>query len=346
MKTKYFSFVVMILMLIALGACKKDQSEVSHLNNETSDVMLSFKNMEEYTNALKEVLSFNEVDRKAWVQERGFQSYGIKCDEIYSSINPENFRSSDEIKSYVLKNSEFLQIVKDSDGEYSVENKLCSNANRYFSNMDRLFIIGSSVYKVLENGLVYTDAKQIETLKAINETNYTNYFHDSSIHFSINGLLKSTYETDDVGYNCGTSKEVTVTNGSDRTTLSIKIEETDQAGTPQTVLYCTYLVKPQKKTLGVWFACSRTLSANLKVRIDHMAWGGVPAGNWLNEIYTYYEPGNLTTKLEGVFLLLYQSAEGGYVPHTAHFGGYDCWGDTPSTPTAVIKYNESVFFIK
>jgi hypothetical protein len=338
MKTKYLSYVVTILLLFALSACKKDPSEVSSSNNKTSTNILTFKNMEEYTNALKEVLSFSDKERKDWEQEQGFQSFGVKCDEIYNSINPDNFKTIGEIKTFVSKNSDFLQLVVDTDGEYSVENRIYSNVNRYFSNMDRIFKIGFGIYKVLEDGMVYANEDQIDKLKQINEANYITYLKDPGIHFSNISQLKSTHNSEDDAYDCGVYADSTSYNGKDRTYLKIQIEEFDPAGFSFTHLYCTYLIKPQKKTLGVWFNCTRTISASLKVRIDHIDWGSAN-GNWLNEQFTYYEPGKLTSKLEDTFLDIQESINFGPVPHYSHFGGYNCWGDTPSTPAATKRCN-------
>lgn len=326
-----------------MSSCKKDQSVLSETKNESSSKILTFKSIDEYTRTLKEVLAYNNVERKAWEESQGFESMGIKSEEFYNTINPESFKSKEEIINFVRKNSDFLQLVTDSDGEVSVETKLFANPNRYFSNVDGVFQIGSEVYKVLEKGLVYGGIDQIEKLKTINETNFFDFKSDRKIKYSNSEYTKSILSTEDYEHNCGVEMHDTKTKNVDRTYMQINLQEFEPACCPVTTLYVSYIVKPQKKSI-FWFNCTRTIFADIRVRIDHFAWGGIYAGQWLNEKYSKYEPGKLDSKIEGVFLNIDQSANFGPVSHISHFGGYWCVGSTPSAPPVTFSCNSELAY--
>jgi len=336
MKTKYLNLAIAFIVIIAMSACKKDQSNPQESKNDPSTKILAFKNMEEYQQTLKEVSSLSSDERVAWEDAKGFKSFGRVCDEIYSKIKPEEFRNSDEIKTFVSKNSDYIQLVKGDDGEFSVESKLYSNSFRYLVNCDKLFQIGTDSYKVFESAIVSCKNEQIEQLKVINETNISSYERNPNFAITHLGKVNTFKSTDDESYDCGEFAENTKTNGKDRTIIEISVQQIDYPAATQ--LYCTYLVKPQKKSI-FWFNCTRTISANIKVRIDHFNWGGVNYGTWNNEPFTFIEPGKLTNNLSGEFINILDSSNGGPVPHNAHFGGYNGWGSTPSAGPAVVQCN-------
>lgn len=336
MKTKYLNLAIAFIVIITMSACKKDQSNPQESKNDPSTKILAFKNMEEYQQTLKEVSSLSSDERVAWEDAKGFKSFGRVCDEIYSKIKPEEFRNSDEIKTFVSKNSDYIQLVKGDDGEFSVESKLNSNSFRYLVNCDKLFQIGTDSYKVFESAIVSCKNEQIVQLKAMNETNISSFERNPSFSITHLGQVTILKSTDDLSYNCGTSDGYTKTNGTDRTSISISVQQIDMP--PVTQLYCTYLVKPQHKSI-FWFNCTRTISASIKVRIDHYNWGGANSGTWNNELFTIYEPGKLLSQLSGEFINVLESANGQPVAHNAHFGGYNCWGSTPSAGPATIGCN-------
>lgn len=60
------------------------------------------------------------------------------------------------------------------------------------------------------------------------------------------------------------------------------------------MIYSHYLVRPYYKTLGIWYWCTRTLYANVKVAEDYYI-----SPNWYRIFDSYVNNGTLDSKLEG-----------------------------------------------
>lgn len=343
MKTKYYSFAVTLLLLFTFSSCKKEQADtVSHNYGNMSTKILTFKNIEEYSSSLKEVLSFTDSQRKVWEEARNFKSYGRTCDEVYQSIHPENLISIDDFKKVVASNNKYLVLIEDSNGELYLETKLGRSANRYFLNENQMFQIGNTLYKVLDNIIISGSEAKIEVIKAINETN----LHILATKHSLN-LSKPISNLKDAQYNCGTEADDYESSGNERTHMWIDVQEIDHysGGTPlATQLYCTYTIRPYKRTLGIWYWCTRTVSCNLKVAVDYCTWSYPPTnpGPWQRVIKTYSNSGTSTSVLSGVFFDIDEYVGGVISTHIAHFGGFNCWADTPSSPTVNLQCNTNL----
>ena len=66
------------------------------------------------------------------------------CEELYFRINPEEFKSVEQVKDFLASNSEYLQLIEDEDGELTLETLLFKNPNRYFINKDKMFQINDA----------------------------------------------------------------------------------------------------------------------------------------------------------------------------------------------------------
>jgi hypothetical protein len=99
--------------------------------------------------------------------------------------------------------------------------------------------------------------------------------------------------------------------------------------------YETYLeIRPYKKTLGIWFACTRTISWDLTWASDLLA-----GSDWSRLIHTTsgeeYSSGIRRYELEFVTT---SSNSFDY-----HFGGYIGWGRTPSAPIINLSCKPEIF---
>lgn len=338
MKTKYLNLAIAFIVIIAMSACKKDQSNPQDSKTETSANILAFKNMEEYHQAVKEVHLYTYSERKAWEASKGFKSFGTACEDFYYEIKPDAFKSKDEIVAFVSKNSDFLEIINEDGGDFTVQTKLSNSINRYFVNSEKIFQIGKSYIKVLNNALVSCQASFFNELKQISDVNLDKY--ESNQNFKVSRTLQSLNlkSTTDEIYNCGYGTSNTKTNGNDRTTITIGLNEFNPSGFPFTELNCTYQVKPQHKSIG-WWGCTRHISSNVKVRIDRYNWG---LTGWINEIKTDVVTDQYATSIDKEIFYMLESMNGMPVPYTthpAHFGGYDAWGSTPSAGPALVQCN-------
>lgn len=145
-------------------------------------------------------------ERKTYEESEGYKSFGRQCMEIYNNINPEEFKSMEEIKSFVAANSEYLQLIEEENGDLTLEIALFRNPNRYLLNKDRMFQVGNRVYKAFEGATVSSEPKNTAILKDLGQNSLIPYEknHEFQIDYIKNkelftGLAKNDEE------NCGVS---------------------------------------------------------------------------------------------------------------------------------------------
>ncbi len=351
MKTKYLNLATAFIVIIAMSACKKDQSNPQESKNDPSTKILAFKNMEEYQQTLKEVSSLSSDERVAWEDAKGFKSFGRVCDEVYKNAHPENFTNIAEFNDLVVKNSNYLYLEKLANGELSLETVVSRSKDRYFLNNERMFQINQSVYKVLEQGVASTKVENVEKLKTVNEKNFLSYSKDSEIIIEANALkgYATNNQLKDVAYDCGpTAVNDYESSGNDRTEMFI---DCGRSSNTQTTAWTWYSVRAKHRGgfFLPWLYCTRTISFDLKTRVDYKTViATVPdpnlwIWNWNTASFAAHNNGTSAQILENT---LYAPPVNGSVLNTGlypyHFGGYDCWGDTPSSPTVNLECNISI----
>lgn len=90
-------------------------------------------------------------ERSAWENEKGFKSFGTICDEFYETIEPENFKSLDEIKAFVDKNSDKIEFYTSSDGETYCVTKDFKNPIKYLINKNQTCILSNNLISFAKN---------------------------------------------------------------------------------------------------------------------------------------------------------------------------------------------------
>lgn len=335
-----------ILLLTMLSSCKKDLNEKQNISSASwdkksaSEKILKFTDSYEYLQNLKKVTAFSTAERKIWEESQNFISYGRACDEFYNSLKIDENWDDEAIRKVVLDNADYLQIIQDNEGDCFLETRMYQNLKRYLINVDKLYQIGETIYKVIgENITVRANIKCLEKLKTINESNYLSYLSDAEIL-----ICHPSFDSDvlkDAGNNCGTDHEARVTNGNDRTYMHIVIVTDDlDIGREQ---YTYFIVRPYKKTLGIWYWCTRTISCDISIRTDYYLYTNPNSGDWDDPEYGNYENSGTSDDHLSDILNQRMIATGFYPTTYSHFGGYDCWGDTPSTsPNVVLQCNTSV----
>ena len=159
-------------------------------------------------------------------------------------------------------------------------------------------------------------------------------------------LAKNNKLYKDATYNCGTFKEERETEGRARTKFNIGIyvehgwfyDGVCNCEVPGTIMRVNYLVRPYKKTLGVWYWCTRTIAADIKVALDSYS----TSTGWVRKKFSNHHDYSRRSKIE-------QDLVGGFISWgyfatdvTFHFGGLDCWGDSYSTDHVHIECNKSI----
>lgn len=343
MKTKYLSLAIAFMVLLAMSACKKDHSETASAQIE-NDKMMIFKTMEEFNSISSKVSSLTLDQRKDWAKSSGFESFGVKCDDIYFSSHPEKFTTIEEFNALVDKNREFLKLEKLENGEYSLEPALNHNPLRFFANKDRMYQIKDVVYKVLENGTVSTNETNKNKLHLISDENYLEYLNDKELAFSnsqfsedIQHIEKSTASV----YSCIATGYHSESTGNDQTRMWISAGMTNYNNAQN--IACSrntmfYSVKPYKRGSFFlpWVNVSRTISFSISAKVGHMIYGQPPLlFDYSDELFTAANTlftNDAFDNLEGAGCVgsIYNYSDYG-------FKWYHCWGDTPSAP--IVKWD-------
>jgi hypothetical protein len=339
MRTKYLTLAITFVVIIALSACKKDQSNPQDSKNESSMKILAFKNMEEYQQTLKEVSSLTSDERVAWEEAKGFKSFGRVCDEVYANAQPEIFTTLEEFNELVSKSSKYLYLEKLPNGELSLEKVLQKSECRYLINSDNMFQVGQNVYKILDKGVASVKMENSNKLESINNDNFYSYLNHNEIELT-DGIFGSKLDKalKDVQNNCGVTASDYESSGNDRTSMTIKcgVEWTSLWVKP----YSQYSVSAYKRGAFFlpWVLVKRHISMDMKTRVDFLvnySWG------------SEWKFANISLHTDDVFVdvhtdKVYGDQVNGWHTDEFHYGGYDCWGDTPSSPTVNLECNISI----
>ena len=253
MTTKRFTmFAIVLAAFVLLVGCKKEKTEETpNASNEASVGMLQFQTSEDFFNYLKNAEANNEKD--------GFISFGKMTDDAYYSINPEEmFCSMEEVIDYVLEHRDLFQLILGSDGEYTIETRMYDHPFRNVANTDGIFQVGDTLYKIIEDGYVYTSLDKMDCLKQYADNGYRQ--NTSSLKFFTFKRDVKNVQNRDYPF-CPDQMYNEKVNGNNKITLKISYV-TDG---PVNNLYkhgYEYFAKPYHKSIG-WWGCNRTITANV-----------------------------------------------------------------------------------
>ena len=73
------------------------------------------KDYADYDNALSSLTQMSREEILDWEDSKGFRSFGSIADSIYYSINPDDFKSVDEIYEFVKNNEKYIELITDED---------------------------------------------------------------------------------------------------------------------------------------------------------------------------------------------------------------------------------------
>ena len=328
---------------LIFSSCEKD----THLEKQTvSNDMISFASVEEYTTELNKIMTMSLDELEAYEAQKGYHSLGLGAEKFYQSIDFESFHSKEELLDFVANHPEYLQTMDDGNGEIEIESKFYNFPQRYFANTNQMFEIENTTFKILENGIASCPSENMYMLEQITDENIDAFDTEDSLVKFAKLATDNSYGLKDGTYNCGTSKTARATSGRNRTKLQLSIsflntyayvfQNGQEIKVPQTILNNRVLIRPYKRTMGVWYWCSRTINCNIKVAVDKKI-----NNTWIRDTYAKSVSNKKTSKLEFPI-------EGGVVSmgyHTTipmHYGGIDSWADTPSTSPARIQCNTSI----
>ncbi len=278
----------------------------------------------------------------AWEDTHGFKSFGRVCDEIYDNAQPEKFTTIAEFNDLVSKESKYLYLDKLPNGELSLEKRLNMNENRYFINSDNVFQIGQTVYKVLEKGVASTKAENAHKLQNINNENLYSFLNQSEFELT-NGVMGSRLGKvlKDAQYDCGNTASRTESSGNDQTRMKIQCGVDWNLSSQWVQPYSKYTIGAYKRGSFFlpWILVKRHISMDMKTRVDFKVNDSFGGYTWKTAILVdhgndiFVDQHINTIKGDQVY---------GIKTDECHYGGYDCWGDTPSAPTVNLECNITI----
>jgi hypothetical protein len=312
-------------------SCSKEKVEILEVE-DLSDTKewLVFENSEEFLDAYRMIINSSLEDIENWERTKSFTSLGTICDKFYMSIDIEQFESTEEVLLFAKNNSEYIQIIEE-DGELTLETILFDNPQRYLMNKDGFFQIANNVYKVIEDYTIGADINDFDEIKNINNNNIYEIFDNDKV-FLLKGE-KNALSTKCVEYNCGnyTTKRNTINNN--RIYLRISVDALNLGGggiPPFTQEFTNFMVRPYRRTLGVWFWVERYVSCELRIATGYYTYFDY---SWYRVFSHYIRTNVLTRSLSGTLsdnIISY----GSWVPSISHFDGYDVWASTPQAGKA------------
>ncbi len=272
---------------------------------------------------------------KKYEEARGYKSLSRASDEFYLSIDFEKFKSQKEILSLVQQNQEYFTLIEDENGEIEIESKLYDKPQRYFLNKDHIFGIGDSLIKVLDNDMVVSNISNLDLLNQINDDNIQGFKQ-----YSEDLIFLSDYVDRDKKLksgNCGKSHTARATRKRNRTKLKLELGTLDHdTGYPDYIPFTLanerVLIRPYKKTFGVWYWCSRTLMCEIKYTLDVKN----QYGSW--EGFYLRETGKHTSVID-ISVRSGMLSYGFHLDMPVNYRGIDAWAKSPSTGYARIQCN-------
>lgn len=349
MKTKSqdFEFYLSLLLtlLIFISSCKKEEiynsNEVKIEDGpivEEPLTILSFNSIKDFFEAHKKIAEMSQTEREVYEESKGYKSFGRLCDEFYNNIDPNEFNSIEEIKTFVSLNSEFLKLIEEENGDIKVVGAMYNDPTRYLINQRKIFIIDKEAFKVFNGFLVSTDIMNIEVLDSCNSESITTYKDNPGYFFSFPDvkLVSNYYETKDYPpppYNfCSDYFFDDSVEGRDMTELRLGWNRL-QVGSQW--MFVTYLdIRAFKKTLGLWWLTQRTIS-----------WDAKWASDFLVQGFDWDRKQHATSGADFGYSIYLEEPEYYTLQYTTvdnHFGGFEGWGRTPSAPAITFQCRPDV----
>jgi len=340
---KTTTLILIFSIILGLFSCSKMDVENQLQENNTNKLhkssnILIFSNYAEFLQIWDTISSLDESSICNLLYQRyNHESFAEEIDEFYDNIDWELSDNTEDLSLFLTENQNFFSITLDDVGDRVIEPALSSNMMRWFINEDRLFQIGDTIFKVLENLTVGTNLSDILVFEGVNETNVAQAIGNGDVFiFSENG---ESLQLKDGAHNCGIQASKAEWSGPERVNIRITVAYAHLGGydyVPKATNEWTQLsIKGYRKKLGAWVNVSRTITCDVKIATGYYNWNSY---TWNRKIGTHATNGTFTKHLSKI-LTSEWTATGFWVNSISHFDGYDCWGKIPGSPRAELKCN-------
>lgn len=265
MDTKTNSIVAVLLIVVSLfSSCTKEENKISTNNAvKISSSIPFFANVKAVEQAIDFAMSADSLQTLVNYEESEYRaSIGRLSDVFYAQVDPEQFKSEEQVLRFVEKNSVYMDTLIDENKEISVEPKFSNNIFRYVANSDGLFYVADTIFKIFKNGIMFAEKKYTNEISLLREEDLTTI--DSSIFTWINfksGKGGSHSAT------CNYTKQFsnTAQDGRDRLVVEFCLLEF-----PISFLYyMPYLKIKSQRRFIFWWSKSRNITLSLDFKIHY-----------------------------------------------------------------------------
>jgi|GEM_PF-3839208 len=327
-------FYLLPIVGILLYSCGKDEliRTGSSLTQESFDVPVrnfnSFTDLNETINLLNEM---GEKERRLYEKNLGYKSIYTISFEKFEELDLSKVETVSEIESFVRFNSEYMRLENLYEDEKELRVLYSDNPYSIIANSDRLFTVGDYAIKVFDNGVVCSRKEDIELLRRLDQIMVQdvpkNLNYEISFFNSVNNMNRS---------NCHPTNNVeTSTSGDDRTRIIHGVDLLVLPGPPVSYTEVTAYgtIKPFKRTLGIWFPASRTISGHIAFLFTFNT--DVPTSHSLtvNQAINSSSPSYSQTRSD------MEAAPMSAIVKDLEFQIISSWGDTPGTPFVMENCN-------
>lgn len=253
-------YLIIVAVSIFMISCENDVELTKNDINQDYNIM-TFNSYEEYNEEVNKKALMTSEELCKYEEDNNYYSLARKSEEVYFSVNSEDFKTEEEIVNFVKKNSKYLEILTDENNEKSVEIRSELNPGILVANDDGMYIITNNVYKLVGNFTILADKKYQEKIKDVNMSNYTQYLNDSTILFPEYIRTGSTKGNLVLDYDSVHSPVQLKRRNIIESTLSVETYQNTNGSWDSQVK--SYIIgRPQKKTI-FWFNCYRTMYSRL-----------------------------------------------------------------------------------
>lgn len=235
--TKKIITIVITSIIFVFSSCDKEDVIMNNpVALETKDI-LTFSTQEDFDNTLAKVNAMTKEERIAWEEKQGFKSYGTISDEFYESIEFESIKSIFQLKSMDIDS---LLNIYTCEGETIIEPKEIDANERFLMNKNKMYIVSTMVFKIVDSKQVSTHITQIDALNEINS--YNDFLsHPELIAQSKKNTSLKAKNIEDI------DNEVTSWNGVYMTKVNLQTENYWASFPTRTLIEVEFTIKNYKK---------------------------------------------------------------------------------------------------
>ncbi|MDR2906430.1 MAG: hypothetical protein LBU91_00355 [Bacteroidales bacterium] len=280
---------------ITFTSCQKMDEETKQAVVEE---ILSVNSVEEYNDLLAQVEKMTDEEFAQWEQQRGFTSFYTQAQKAYAGLDIDNVQTEEEVFEYVKNNAQFLQLTPDGE-DYTLETTLSkySTATQRVLNQDQTIQIGNDFIKVFKTGTAKTAIENKQDLVNMADEDFDVLTTNDKIEVTRNLLPR----TRDILEKAHTSR---IEDDEEKNRLYAGIEIKWRVPVGDLIEHTIeYTIRPYKKTLGVWFYCSRTIEASIYLEYSYTIFGDVYPT--LDDFSNYHYEGTslITEKIQSSYVL-------------------------------------------